>query len=162
MLTKLNLIPDSSSYSVTDGQEVIRIELDGGAGRYRQDVLNATSVVNVSWSIGPEKYRYLRAFYKQVANGGSEPFAIDLIMDDSALTEHKAYFIPGSMQLRRQEGMLYVVSARLEVYPLTGTEDDDLIFALLYSEFGEGWESIFATFESDFNTVINTNLPSYL
>lgn len=135
-MNKLNILPDSASYSVTDGKEVIATQLDGGAARYRRDILGATSRVTCQWTVGQDVYRYLRAFYRSATTNGATPFLIDLILDDPTLTEHKAYFIPGTMQLRETVGHKYVLYAELEVIPdlPDAAFDDALIF--LYEEYG--------------------------
>lgn len=161
-LTKLNLPPDQSAYSVTDGNEVTSTKLDGGASRFRKDVLGATSTVIVQWSIGPENYKYLRSFYRALTLKGARPFSIDLYLDESFLTEHKAYFIPGSMRLQSQQGLKFVVAAQLEVYPAEINEEAELYFAVLYGELGSDWETEFSVIEDDFNTIINVNFPGYL
>jgi hypothetical protein len=117
-MEKFQILPDSTGYSVTDGKEVISIQLDGGASRYRRDILNANSKVTCQWSFDRDEYQYMRAFYKTTTSNGSIPFLIDLILDESALTEHQAYFVPGSMALREQRGHLYLVSAELDVKPI--------------------------------------------
>lgn len=160
-LNKLKLTPDNSSYSVTDGKEVVATQLDGGAARYRRDILGATSAVAVSWILGTQDYKYLRAFYKALASSGATPFLIDLILDKPELTEHKAYFVPGSVQLTAQKGLTYWVSAQLEVYPIEMTEDDTA-FAALYGELGENWETLFPPIEDEFNTLINISIPGVL
>ena len=68
--------------------------------------------------LGPDGYQYLRNFYNGLLIAGSEPFLIDLILDDSYLTEHTAYFLPGSLTLNGVSGTNYQVSAELEVRPL--------------------------------------------
>lgn len=146
-LTKLVLLPDNSSYSVTDGKEVISTQLDGGAARYRRDILGATSTVGVSFVLGPAEYKYLRAFYRTVTVSGSTPFLIDLILDEPTLTEHKAYFIPGSMQLTGQKGLTYTVSAQLEVYPIALDLDYDNSIVMLFSNYGDDWQGVFNAFE---------------
>ena len=136
-MKKFIITPDNSSYSVADGKEVIAVQLDGGAARYRRDIIGATSTVNVSWILGREQYLYLRSFYRGITGKGATPFLIDLILDDFELTEHKAYFIPGTMQLTGQKGLTHWVSAQLEVYPNEDKDNGD--FASIYEEFGENW-----------------------
>lgn len=161
-LTRLNLPPDQTGYSVTDGNEVLSAKLDGGASRFRRDILGSTSNVTVQWSVGPQEYKYLRSFYKAFLSSGSKPFSIELIVDEADLTEHKAYFVPGSMRLQSQSGLQYVVAAQLEIYPLELDIEQETNFVILFSEFGKNWESVFPIFEDDFNTIINFSLPDYL
>lgn len=160
-LTKLALAPDNSSYSVTDGKEVVSVALDGGAGRYRHDILGASSFVSVQWVCDRTEYRYLRTFYSALVDKGATPFLIDLILDDPLPVEHKAYFVPGSMTLTGQKGLSYYVSAQLEVEPV-GVSEDDISFALLFGELGSNWESEFPVLENEFDNIINVQIPADL
>lgn len=161
-LTRLNLRPQSASYSAKDNKEVVAVQLDGGASRYRRDILNATSIVNVQWVLTDVEYRYIRIFYKEIIKSGALPFEIELIINDSEVELHKAYMVPGSFALKRQRGLSYTVGARLEAYPIAKDSDEDLQFALLFSEFGVDYEDVFPSLEDELNTLINTNLPAYL
>lgn len=113
-LPKLFITPDSDSYSVVDGKEVLGVQLDGGAGRYRRDIVGASSTITVKWTTDAEGYLTLRDFYDSTGKGAN-PFLIDLIWEAPELTEHQAHFIPGSFKLDGQEGRTYIVSAELEV-----------------------------------------------
>lgn len=161
-LTKFSLPPDSSAYSVTDGKEVVATQLDGGAARYRRDILGATSTINCTWILGPQAYKYFRSFYKAITASGSKPFLIDLILDEFVLTEHKAYFIPGSIQLTAQKGLTYWVSAQLEAYPIQTDLQSEADFAGIYGEFGENWQVSFPAFEDELDVMINETLPELL
>lgn len=162
LLTKLVLAPDNSSYSVRDGKEVVSVALDGGAGRYRRDILGASSAVSVQWICDREEYHYLRSFYRALLGKGAKPFLIDLILDDPLPMEHKAYFVPGSMALTAQRGLAYYVSAELEVEPTDMDEEAELNFATMFSNFGPDWETVFPPIEDEFNTIVNTDLPAVL
>jgi len=161
-LTKFIYPPENSAYSVTDGKEVVATQLDGGASRYRRDILGATSTVNVSWILGPNEYKYVRSFFRALTLKGSKPFLIDLILDEPTLTEHKVYFIPGSMQLTAQKGLTYWVSSQLEVVPAEIDYDAEAAFAALFAEYGETWETEFPIFEDQFNILVNVDLPGIL
>ncbi len=158
-LNKLSLVPDNSSYSVTDGKSVIATQLDGGAMRYRRNVLGATSSVSCTWIIGPDDYRYLRSFYRSVVANGALPFMVDLLLDEPALIEHKAYFVPDTITLNSQKGLQYNVSAKLEVFPNEYDVEADMIFAVLYGELGPDYMSLFPLLESDFDELINVSIP---
>lgn len=156
-LTELVIPPEQATYSVADGKEVVSTQLEGGAARYRRDILGSTSKVNATWRVGPDGYRYLRAFYRSVTVSGSLPFQIGLILDEPTITTHKAYFVSGSMQLQEQKGLSYVVGAQLEVYPAEPSEyDSDFVF--IFNEFGNRWR-----YDEDLlNTIVNTLWPEVL
>lgn len=128
-MRKLRLIPQQSSYSVEDGTDVIRTELDGGAGRYRRDVVGSASRATVAWNLTQAEYAYMRAFYRTATQYGSEPFLMDMVLNSPDLTEHKAFFFPGSLKLNSIKGLTYSVSAEVEVVP--NVEDTDFDTSLL-------------------------------
>jgi hypothetical protein len=130
---KLILPPDNSSYSVEDSvEEVLRVQLAGGAGRYRRDILNASKIINCVWVLGREKFSYIEMFYRVMTQRAGEPFEIDLIIGEDGLTSHEARFIPGTFKLIEQKGLSYQVSAQLEAKPLHyDFENEDLFISLL-------------------------------
>lgn len=156
-LIKLKLAPDNSSYSVTDGKEVVSIALDGGAGRYRRDVLGASSAVSVQWVCNRGEFHYIRAFFRSITGKGAAPFVIDLILDDPLPVEHVAYFVPGSMTLTGQRGLSYYVSAQLEVEPLNINEDLEIDYVFLFNEFGSQFYQ-----EDKLNEIVNILWPQVL
>jgi hypothetical protein len=116
-LPQLQLVPQSSGYAAAHGKQVVSTELDGGAARYRLDVLGMTAKVNVQFQLSDVGYNYLMAFYRTKVSYGSLPFQIQLLLDSSTLTWYTATFIPGSLQLAQQEGLVYIVRGQLEVVP---------------------------------------------
>ena len=156
VMQKFVIPPDNSAYSVTDGKEVIATQLDGGAARYRKDIIGATSTVNASWILGRDEYAYLRSFYRGITGKGATPFVIDLILDNYELTEHKVYFIPGSMQLTQQKGLTYWVSVQLEVTPNEDTDNGN--FAYIYQDLGQNWQY----WLDKLNVIVNESLPQSL
>lgn len=159
---KLNLAPDQAGYAVADGEEVLSTRLDGGASRYRQDVLNASAQVNVQWRVNPEEFRYLRSFHNLVTGKGAKTFLIDLYLDREELTEHECHFMPGSFRLTGQRGRQFTVSAKLEAKPikLTTAEDEaERIWITLYGELGPEFETLFPPLEADIDQVITFGLP---
>lgn len=157
-MRSLVLAPDQATYDVTDGTEVVSVQLDGGASRFRADILNATSIVTVEWSIGPTQYQYLRAFYKTATQNGSEPFEIDLFLDQPILTTHTAYFVAGSMKLASQSGLTFVVTASLEVYPLPQDDDYNNSIMDLYEIYGDSTGA--SDVINQLELFINFQLPS--
>lgn len=141
MAYKCILTPIQASYSVADGVEVLRTQLSGGMGRYRRDIINSTSLVNVSWLVKGQEFEYLRAFYKTAVAEGSRRFTIDLLLDNPVVTEHEAMFIPGSMNIDGNSGLALRVSAQLEVVPLARSIENDSLFIAVIEEFGfDSWQ----------------------
>jgi hypothetical protein len=158
-MEKLLLLPDSDGYSSTDGTEVLRTELDGGAGRYRRDKLGANKMVNVRWTLDPYQYMYWRAFYNTTTKKGTLPFLLDLVSEDgSGPTEHTCQFMPGSVTLPSQQGLTYVQQATLEVTPLPANADLDESIVFVYEIFGTDAQSILAALEH----LVNVAAPEAL
>lgn len=114
-MNKLSIPPDQSGYAMTAGSGVLRVELDGGLGRYRRDILNQASLVDCSWTVNQAEYNYLMAFFRVNEKNGGDGFNIDLILDSQEPTEYVAHIIPGSWRLTGQKGTGYTVTAQLEV-----------------------------------------------
>lgn len=152
------LPPDQASYAVTDGKGTIRVDLDGGKGRYRADKLDPTSTVDVQWTVGREQFEYLRSFFIVMQHNAAEPFKIELIIDSPDLTEHDAYVIPGSVKLNSQAGLSYTVAAQLEIVPLTDNYDYQEGIVAMWSEFGQYWEP----YEDQLQKLINMDWPGAL
>lgn len=163
-LTKFVYIPDSSGYSVQDAAaDVIAIQLDGGASRYRRDRIGSNSTVSVRWTFDPDEYRYFRAFYRFLTEKGAQPFLIDLVLDTQFPQEHVAHFVPGSVRLQEQRGHAYFVTAELEVEPTVfEDEEQESAYAALYSAFGSDYATAFPPFEDQLNTLMNIEIPADL
>lgn len=156
---KLQLSPDSATYTVTDGNEVAYTNLDGGAGRYRRDVLNSSSIVTCQWTLNRDDYQYMRAFYRSGVESGSLPFLIDLVLDMPYQQEFEVYFIPNSMKLVEQSGYMYKVAANLEVIPIAADTDYDLGTVTLYSIYNSIEEpEIFSLLAH----LVNVDMPLYI
>lgn len=134
-LSKLYLPVDKEGYSVKFGENVISTKLDGGASRFRLDMIGATHEIPVQWSTDRAGYDYLMAFKRTTIKNGSLPFLIDLVVDDNEPAEYTAYLVPGTLGLRNQSGNSYIVGATLEVLavPTNETADQAIIDAYLAS-----------------------------
>ena len=159
-LKKFQIPPEQASYAVDDGESVIRTVLDGGKGKYRTDILNATSTVDVTWVFSAIEYEYFRAFFKGTAAAqGATPFLIDLILDEAqALTEHTAYFIPNKTKLTKVRGMSYTVKAQLEVEPKEYTEGYFDFIVYMYETYGENQQGM-ADMLAQLEQLVNVDLP---
>lgn len=124
-MEKLKLRPNRDSYAVADGTTFKQTKLEGGASRFRRDLLGAARIVDVSWLLNPSQYRYFTAFYNTTLKDGSESFKIDLLLDNPRLTEHTAHFIQDTKKLDGQSGLGHTVSAQLEVMPIRTNPDLD-------------------------------------
>lgn len=142
-MDKLNLRPDAAGYTDKAPNEVISVELDGGASRFRRDKIGARKMVSCTWTLDPLQYQYILAFFNTTTKRGSLAFLCDLVSEDgNGPVEHECNFIPGSFGLSSQKGLTYVVQAQLEVKPLTmdDTFNADLVF--LYGLYGDELETL--------------------
>lgn len=155
-MEKFVIPPDQESYAVEDGNEVVVAVLDGGMSRTRRDILGATSMVNVSWTLDRLGYLYARAFYNSASVKASMPFRIELLMDSYLLTEHVAKFVPNSFALSDQEGLKFVVTAKLEVVPQLADDDYNLSWIVVTEVYGEEGYLFF----NELEYLVNVKLPS--
>jgi hypothetical protein len=157
-ITKFIYPPDQQGYSFQDGKETLQAELDGGASRFRRDVLNGAYKLNVSWTLDPNGYNYARAFYRGVTQSGALPFLIDLWTDvGDQLLEHEVHFVPGTFGLKSQRGQSFIVGATLEVQPYQLSDTTaDIVY--LVNEFG--WD--YATHIDKLDPIVNSDLPNDL
>lgn len=158
-MQKLSITPDEAGYSAATGEETLRVQLDGGAGRYRRDILGASSSVEVQWTIGPTEYAYLKTFSRVATAQGALPFLIDLILDEPFPVEHEARIIPGSFSLASVQGMTYTVRASLEVTPNAPDDEYDEGLLLIVGEYGEDAGLILLSFEEIANVDMPRSLP---
>jgi hypothetical protein len=159
-MRKFLIPPEQSSYVVEGGESVVSTKLNGGASRYRKDILNPSSLVSVKWVFSPLQYEYFRAFYKASTSVGSESFLIDLIIDEALqLTEHVVYFIPQTISLTSVQGNSYRVKASLEAIPKLYQDNYFEAKVFLYENFGENQEQV-ESFFNLFENFINVDLPS--
>jgi hypothetical protein len=156
MTEKLTLSPDTSGYSITDGKQAIRQQLDGGRGRYRQDIANPAISVKCKWILNQVKYEYMRRFY-HTTYGGALPFTIDLLLDDgTVLTEVTANFIPGKFRVNNVKGTSYVVTAELEIEPPEQDEQTNTSYVTLYNAYGDDSQA----FINALNQLVNVTMPA--
>lgn len=135
-MRKLVILPDSDSYSFTDPEETVMIQLDGGAPRTRTDVLNGVYTLQAQWTLDQANYDYFRSFYKVVLFQDAGNFKCDLLTDTPDPVEHNCVFVPGSLSLVSQVGFKYVVSAKMMVTPIAPNYDDLLAKLAIIEAYG--------------------------
>lgn len=157
-MNKLLLSPTAAGFAATPGTEVVMQSLDGGAGRYRLDVLGATYRVNVKWVLRAFAYDYLRAFIRFSINSGADAFEIDLSLDYAETQTYVAHLIPGTLKLDSRSGEIFTVSAQLEVEQSAVDSDRDQTIVALYETAALGGPNIVAGLE----ILVNEELPEGL
>lgn len=136
-LAKLQLPPVRAGYTVKDGAAALAVALDGGRSRLRADVLGASRTVSVTWAVSAFGYRYLRAFLRSSITEGSEPFLLDLVLDEGQLTEHEVLIVPGSLSFDGSNACsVYRVSATIEAVPSAVDADYDGSVIELWEAYG--------------------------
>lgn len=113
---KMTLCPTQDGYSVQHTFSINRMQLDGGATRFRKGKKGLPPSVNVQWVVDKNGYDYLLAFYRlwEAQTPKINPFLLDLIIDESALTEYSCFFSSG-LVLSAVNGPIRTVTATLEV-----------------------------------------------
>lgn len=130
MPDRLEITPDKVSYGVVAGNTVGRTKVQGGASRYRRDLLGANPTVRAQWTFTGDEYGYFMLFWRAATQRGALPFTMDIFIESASIAEHTCYFIPDTLQLVSQSGDTFVVAASLEVeLPATDTEADELLIA---------------------------------
>lgn len=156
-MNKLSIPPDQAGYSTTNGTGILRVELDGGAARYRRDILDQASMVNCSWTVNRAEYNYLMAFFRINEKNGGSGFYIDLILDYQEPTQYIAHIVPGSFNLSTQKGTGYTVTAQLEVEPIEHDYDYDQSLIDVYESYPSS-EEVEAVFNL-LHKVVHVDLP---
>lgn len=161
-LKELIIPPDQDGYSVEKSAEsVIRIQLDGGAGRYRQDLFGVSDLVSCQWVLTVDQYDYLRAFYRYHSSG-SIAFKAKLLVEHSELKYYECLFMPGSLKLTGVKGLAYFCSAVLECTPLEENNTEfDLAVIYLAEQYGYDFGSPFIRNDNELHILTNVTLPSH-
>lgn len=113
---QLLVVPDQDGYEVEDNNSVVFTKVDGGQSRARRDYLGAAINVTVTWTLSPDEFQYLRAFYNYV-NKGADPFLLDLLIESATLRTHVCRFKPGTFKIAKVKGATITVKAQLEAAP---------------------------------------------
>ena len=162
-LQKLNLSPTEGGsggegrYAVRHGNEFLRVELDGGMPRYRRDKIGTSSRVDVQWACNLLQYQYLEAFYRTVVKNGSDPFLVDLILDNPVTKTYEAHFVPGTYGLATVTGLRRVVSAQLDVKPQRADREFDEAIVAAYNAYGDSMDAVNMSLDEFIEHYVNTN-----
>lgn len=112
---KLDIRPDQSSYTLqrtTSGY--LQVQLDGGEGRYRRDILGSSAKVPVTFTLDADDYEYISSFYR-VYMDSLRPFFVDLIAEDEEIVECLCHIVPDTFKLTKQVARIFTIQATLEV-----------------------------------------------
>ena len=155
-MRKLTLVPSQAGYGVGLGNEVLVAQLSGGPSRTRSDFLGAVASASVSWTLGPDAFDYLQAFYRTATRNAAEPFLLDMVLDGALLREYQVKFVPGSYQIVGVQGLTTTVQASLEVRPAPVDHADDEALLDLFEDYGDELDdTLFGIAE-----LVNVTMPS--
>lgn len=146
---KLEICPSQTGYSASINYGKNRIQLDGGASRYRQEYRKNSHSVSLTWVTNKFGYNSLVAF-ASLWSKQNEPFLIDLIIDSPELIQYKCWFKDG-LNLTKVEGLSYTLTADVEVQAYARNSEEDEIIVI-------GSLGIFEPLEK----LVNTDLPNAL
>jgi len=131
---KMALRPNQSGYSVQHPYAINRMQMDGGASRFRKGKKNAPALVTLQWMTDKNGYDYLKAFYElwQDQYPAINSFLLDLIIDDSELMEYSCDFTSG-LRLDQVAGHAYYISADIEATAKkrNNVQDEAIILGVL-------------------------------
>lgn len=153
-------LPLSNDAYTTDksAAEFIRVQLDGGAGRYGIDLFGVSDLVALSFVCSPSDYDYLKSFYNEAIRSGEE-FLINLMIDRFELRPYACRFMPQSFRITGTKGLNTFVSATVEATPYEDNPISDSDILVLFDEFGENYAVLFPIYEDILNTIVNVKLP---
>lgn len=157
-MRKLLVTPSKSGYAVGVGNEARSVALDGGPSRTRRDFIGAVSLVDCSWNLPPDAFTYFQAFYRTATEMATEPFLIDLVLDEFSLLEYQSRFVPGSMRITGVSGMETSVAAQLETRPRPVNAVVDEGILMLYEAYEMGGALLLETLVH----LVNVDMPGAL
>ena len=156
-MNRLKYCVTQSGYSAKVGDGVISQKLDGGASRYRRSLKNVPHSVGVQWVIQEAGYQYLMAFYRVWRRKPNQPFLAMLVVDDAPAQDYQCFFTE-SPALSSKQGLVFTVTATLEVKPLAEDEAmDDFIV-----EFGNESDDDLSSLTNPLEKLVNVDLPEAL
>ncbi len=158
-MEKINFQPNRPAYSMTRGGKVVGTQLDGGLARYRQDQVNAASLVQCQWVL-TSRYDYDRFmdFFEGVAREGAVRFLMDLVIDYGDPTEYVCNFVPDTFNLVSINGNVHTVTAQIQAKPLQIDLDYRAALWMIDNEYGsldDGLDVI-----NHLNQFVNIDLPN--
>lgn len=156
-MNRLKYCVTQSGYSAKLGDGVISQRLDGGASRYRRSLKNPSHSVSVQWVIQEAGYQYLMAFYRVWRRKPNQPFLAKLVIDDAPAQDYQCFFTE-SPTLSSKQGLVFTVTATLEVKPLIEDEAMDDVIVEYGNESDDDLSSLFNPLEQ----LVNEDLPNAL
>lgn len=115
MTFRLPFVPEQDGYAAEHSTDFVAIKLAGGQSRVRADVLNGTSVVNISFLLDRVDYQEFMNFFITQIERGALPFLVDLLVDFGYPSTYKAQMLPGTFKLNQVRGFSFRISMQVEV-----------------------------------------------
>lgn len=137
--------PVRDSYNFNPGYSIIRVDLDGGAARYRNDVVGKSHIITVQWIIVKNQYSKFTGFFRDRIRGGSSAFKMNLLSDAEIVMPHVCHCIDSLPQLIEQKGEMFRMQAVLEVTPNPTKSFDLFLQNVSVAQFVDAGNSQFPT-----------------
>lgn len=121
----LDLLPDQSSYNVSELDATFLAAADGAQGFYSANV-EGYKIISVQWTLSKEDYELFMEFYNARFED-MDSFQIELISEESLPTIHTAMFQFNTFSLAAQSGYAFTVKCTLlakqvKRYVIVGTQ----------------------------------------
>lgn len=117
-MAKLNLLTNSSDYTLVEGAQLLYQALEGGLAKTRLDFVDdVEKSITVGWACSPTEYTYLQEFIRQNIADDGPPFDIDLIVGTNLVVEYSARLVPESFKLNGMDGYTFNCTAEILAVP---------------------------------------------
>lgn len=138
-LLKFPFTPTQEGYAAQKRSGLVSVDVVGGPSWSRLDTTGNPFKLSVSWDLFGDKYDMFMGYVRNWERSGGDPFLIDLLLEGSHFVEYQATFVPDSVQLESNRGLLFTVSAVLEVMPkfVDPCSDEWAARALIDAIFGQ-------------------------
>jgi hypothetical protein len=159
-MRKLPITPLQAGYDATPGNEALSVALAGGPSRTRRDFIGAVAIVNAEWVLTPFEQQYMQAFFRTATTHATEPFLIDLVLDDFPLQEYQVKFVPGTFRITGVTGGSTSCAAQLEVVPLPDDAAYDNSVMDSYESYGDDASSTYDLLAHFVNVDLPNDIPA--
>jgi len=125
-IEKIPFCPRQAGFDASFGDGSSSISLEGGSDRYQPGPDNQSDRVNSVWVLRGQNYSAFMGFWRKMRRRGGGPFLIDLSLQSHEMVEYMAYFVPKSLKLISRQGVVFTVSAQMEVLAQAEFDDESL------------------------------------
>lgn len=109
--------PSQQGYEVQKPTGFVQSELQGGPARSQMDSIGTPYIVQATWECTKQQYVTISGFLRDRLQYGTRIFRIPLVIDVPTLIPYQARLLRSAEKLSSIRGLLYTVTAQLEVLP---------------------------------------------